>query len=246
MLLHDSRAAIARKWPRNADHARLVQSVLGLTLDDMYGCQEASGNVVGLIAGNALSANGTPTYRRVAGSRNGIYYDAVGDGHQANVHALGSASGIYMAVMEPVAMNASGSGIIGRMNGTFAECAFLYATNAVVGFLIRDDAAGSLTVTSNAALTTLGGVWLCQMQIDRAAATARYRFSPRGGTGAVISNSGSIAGFGSLDGANQQFVLGGGAFQSEGAAIQWAAVATGTQCEGASLLANNAARLGFE
>jgi hypothetical protein len=90
-----------------------------------------------------------------------------------------------------------------------------------------------------------GGAWLAQLQIDRTAAVARSRWSLIGG-GVVEELSGSIAGFGSLDGAAQVFGFGAIPGLAYGCAASWCAVATGAQCEGASFLATMARRLGVE
>jgi hypothetical protein len=238
-------AATQRKWPRSGDSPQTIQSLLQLDLDEMYGCQEASGNVVGLIAGTELGPTGTPVFQRQTSGRFGIYYDTDGDMHSAvDMHQFGVASGLYMCVLDPVAL-ISASGIIGCSNGGGTESCLLFSIGTDVGFQIRDDGAGDLQRTVAADLTTLGGVWLAQLQVDRTAEVARVRWSPRGGTGSVLTDEGSIAGFSTLNGAAQSFWLGSGPLLSRGAAIQWAAVATGAQCEGATLLERNAKALGF-
>jgi hypothetical protein len=221
---------------------------LGITLTSLYMLDDASGSIADEMGGTALAVTGAPTFRRVdAAGGIGVHYTAAGQLHSADVNALGSASGWYAVVFEDVSKAAVLSGVCGRINAGATECAVLYMqTTGAPSMLINDAAAGSLALQGVVVNPkTTGGAWLAQLQIDRTAAVARSRWSSIGG-GVVEEVSGSIAGFGSLDGAAQVFGFGALPNVAYGAAVSWGAAATGVQCEGASFLATMARRLGVE
>lgn len=224
-------------------------NVLGLTLAGLYLCDEASGTLANTLGGSALAVTGAPTFRRVdAAGGLGVHYSAVGQFHGADVHALGVASGWYAAVFEDASKAAVLSGVMGRINAGATECAVLYLqTTGTTTALINDAAAGTLGLNGVIANPkTTGGAWLAQLQIDRTAAVARMRWSSIGGGIVEDVGPGSIAGFGSLDGAAQVFGFGALPGVNYGCAVSWGAVATGVQCEGATFLATMARRLGVE
>lgn len=232
-------------WPKNYENVDKVEDALGLTLDEMYGFNEASGNVVGLKNGTVLTAAGTPTYARTTGPHRGIYYDASGDRHTADVHPFGLGSGWFGAIFEPVGAGAVLSQIMGRLTSGARGVSMYLQSTGWPTMLIRDNVP-TLTLIGDGSfnLRAAGGVWLAQGQIDRAAQLARFRVSQIGGQ--VKSYSGSIATIGTLTIAGQVFGHGSFGALAEGIAMYWSGVATGAQCEGADLLATIAARMGFE
>lgn len=220
-------------------------SLLGLSLDELYLFEAASGNVVGAVAGTTLVAAGTPTYRREAAGRAGVYYDGSGDRHTADVHPFGVASGWLGAVFEPAGAGAVLSQIIGRLTAGARGVSLYLQTTGWPTMLVRDNVPTTVLIGDGSYdLRAAGGVWLAQGQIDRAANQARFRVSQLGGE--VRSYSGSIATIGTLTIAGQVFGHGSFGALAEGIANYWSGVATGAQCEGAGLLASVAARLGFE
>lgn len=226
-------------------------ALTGLTLTSLYPCQEASGNLADAVGANTLVAGGTPTFQRtLPDGRKGVHYDAALDKHAADVWTLGSSSLWLAAVFEMVADVGTAAGIIGRLNlaGASDGCDINIATST--GFpnlLVRDSGVVSLNVSGSTNMRALGGVWLGQLQIDRAGTTARARFSRLGGGAAPQALSGSIASHGALDGVmSMESGLGSYGARSGGNAVSWAGVAFGAQCEGASLLATLAAAMGFE
>lgn len=224
-------------------------SLLGLTLSSLYLCQEASGNLADSVGAATLTVGNGPTFQRaMPAGRLGVYYDTITDKHVADVQAMGSSSLWFAAVVELVADPGAQAGIVGRLNVAGASDGADINVQTSTGFfnmLVRDAGAVSLSVTGTVNMRALGGLWLAQLQIDRAATTARARVSRFGG--GMDSISGSIAAHGALDGAlGMEFGFGCYGARSNGNAVGWGATAFGAQCEGASLLANNARAMGFE
>lgn len=218
-------------------------SMFGLTLDALYLMQESSGNVADSVGSNTLTVNATPAFQYSMPYRNGINYDSGGDRHGADVLALGTGSGWYAATFVST-NNTVTRGIVGRSNSGLTETAVLYAqpTTGYATGIVRDDGVNSLVLSTTTNVHD-GQLWLAQLQVDRAANQARARFSAFGG--AASTASGSISGFSTLDGASQLFGFGSVPGYSFGIAVSWGAAATGVQCEGASLLADIAASMGF-
>lgn len=217
---------------------------LGLALGGLYLCRETSGSLVDVIGGTALAQGGSPAYASPIGDRIGVRFPASSQS-VADVAALGVASGWYAAIFTISDATIGLPGIVGRCNGAFDRCAAIYSQMAGAGWTIqvRDGVAGPASVTGT---TNVGaGVWLAQLQIDRAASLARGRMSRIGGTAEQVQVS--IAGFGTLDGASLVYGFGGLAFIfGGGATVGWGAWATGVQCEGATFLATTAQRMGVE
>lgn len=227
-------------------------ALTGLTLTSLYLCQEASGDLADTIGANTLTAVNTPTYqRRMPDGRLGVYYDAALDGHYADAWTLGSNSVWMAAVVEIVSdPGGAGSGIVGKLNAAGASDGCDVNINTGTGtmnMLVRDTGAVSLNVTGTTNLRALGGLWLAQLQIDRAATTARSRMSRWSGGASPETLSGSIASHGALDGV-LAMEAGFGQYGARvgGCAVSWGAFASGAQCEGASLLATIAGLMGFE
>lgn len=234
-------------WPKNYENVDKVEDALGLTLSELYSFNEASGNVVGLKNGTVLTAAGAPTYARTTGPHRGINYGAAGARHSADVHGLGTGSGWYATVFEPV----SGAGTllsrcIGRDNAGFTDALTAYLqTTGTPTCAIRDTGSNAIlladTVTN---IRALGGLWLVQIQIDRMNHRAVNRWSRLGGIS--LEFAGSILGFGSLSGVGATFGFGSLGALNHGNANYAAYVASGTQCEGLSFCASMARLLGFE
>lgn len=226
-------------------------ALTGLTLTSLYLCQEASGDLADSVGANTLTASGTPTYQRMLpDGRLGVYADAAADGHFADVWTLGSDSCWMGAVFEMVADLGSGAGIVGKLNAGGASDGADININSATGtlnLLVRDTGVNSRNVSGTTDLRALGGLWLGQIQIDRAAGTARARASRWQGGASPEAISGSIAGYAALDGA-VAMEAGFGSYGARfgGNAVSWGAFATGVQCEGASLLATIASSMGFE
>jgi hypothetical protein len=228
------------------DSAGSFTAITGLTAQSLYLFREASGNLLDVVGSNHLPVGGAPAFNTVIGGRRGIKYDTNGDSHRADVHDFAAASGWFAAVVYIDPAIATAQVLIGRTNSPFTAGVAVYVAVPAAGqcaVLVRDNAAGELLVVP--ATDMRGKVFLVQCQVDRAAATVRYRASVRGGS--PTSTTGAIAGFATLTEAGQLFGFGTlPSFVASNVSVSWAAVATGVQCEGASLLANIARRMGFE
>lgn len=235
-----------RRLPRKAAEVPLV------TPTSLYLAGEATGgNLVDQVGANHLTESGTPSYRRPfpGGGLLGAYYDGVNDNHSAAVLPFGVDS-VWMGVFfDIVAITVGVPGICGRSDAALNECAMIYTQGVGAGWptvLIRDNGANSLNLGVATDLRTIDTRWFAQLQIDRAAAVARSRWSPLNRKAAPLTHSGSIAGFASLDSGDEFFGLGDvGAF-AQGMSIAWAAVALGAQCQGAGLLQAMAVAMGVE
>lgn len=257
------RRPLVRRLDRRLDRAGLLRfdaasqqypssgaeftALTGLTASSLYLFDEASGDLIDRVgAVNLPVALGTPLYNQSEGGRRTIKYES-SEGHGADVHAFGTTSAWFAAVAS-VPAGSGTIGIVGRSNAGLTEGAWIYLqipASGTIGAIVRDDGAGSAVFQATGLDTRGKGLMLIQGQIDRAAAQARIRVSSVVGVG---SGSGSIAGFSTLDGASQRYQHGyllgiGSATNSHHA---WGAVATGVQCEGASLLQNVARALGWE
>ena len=241
----DDHAAVRRRFPRAFDHPALLQSVIGLTLDESYVLDVASGNVVGDIAGTALVAAGTPTYQRHAAGRIGIYYDGAGDSHGADVHPFGTASGWIGALIEVVATTGGSRSILGRTNASAADGYLMFLGSTGAFTVLARDAGTNTSTAAGTDLLAPGDVAFCQLQIDRAAGRVRGRFARL--TGTVEAIEASISGFATLDGESQAFGPGSrdGVPGAAGINVLWAGVATGAQCAGDGLLAAISGRVGL-
>jgi hypothetical protein len=242
-------AAAAGPTPVYPATGAAFTTATGLTAAWLALCDEASGVVDDKIGTGDLTAGGTPVYQyAMTGGRPGLHYNSSGDKHAADINALGSASGIYSTVFQvPTNPGSSTSGIIGRSNAALTEaCSVGIATaNNFPSVLVRDTGAGSLSVNFGAGVNVrTGGPYIISLQIDRAAGTMRCRLS---GNGALVEQiTGSIAGFLSLDGASMEFGFGAVLGRVFGCANSYGFVCTGVQCEGASVLADLHAALGWE
>lgn len=246
-----------RERPKYPVTAASMLALTGITPTSIYPLQDTAANqALDVVATNHLHDQfSTPTYARVVkggrtAPRQGILYDETTDRHTADVHALGTTSGIYMAAFIPSPATGAFEGVIGRVSAGAAEGAYAYMQNAAgyVWFVVADSGVNQLTLSDptiniRSPYEPVLGIF----QIDRANSVARMRLSQR--RRLVSEVSGSIAGFATLDGASQVFGLGGyltGVSIVGGTTALWAAVATGVQCEGATVPATIARGLRWE
>ena len=233
-------------FPETAAHVLLLT---GITPSSLYLCRETSGNLADSVGAANLTAIGTPVFQYQTDQRNGVWYDGAADAHNANVNDLAAASGLYAAAFRIV--NAPGvgpQGIIGRTNAT-AQGVFLYTTDSVnyPQALFKDATPNTLGIQDvNVDIRNRTDIMLGVIQVDRTAAIGRARISRWGGL--LTEFSGSIAGFATFTAGGQTFGFGAGAgaVLIGGAAVAWAMVATGAQCEGAGVPQAIARGLGWE
>jgi hypothetical protein len=243
----DQEAPSRRRWPYNASSIREIQSATGLTFDEVWLMQEASGNLVGAIAGTTLTASGTPTYQSASRRRAGVLYDATTDYHSAAVFPFGTGSAWVGFVIE-IGTADGLPAIGGRSDPGANDTALVYlqtAPNYWPTTLVRDSGSNSLLLGDSVDLRTIDTVWFVQLQIDRASGSARSRWSPLN-RAAPKQFQGSISGFATLDSGDEVFHLGGFDAFGGGINVLWAAVARGTQCAGETLLPKVARAMGIE
>jgi hypothetical protein len=237
---------VRRRWPRYVSSPALWRTLTRLDLASAYHFRAASGNVSDLIGSAHLVAGGGPTYSVTRDGAGGIAYDTNGDFHRADVHDFAAASAWWCAVVyiDPAVGTEA---LVGRTNAAIATGAVIYVAVPAagqIGLAVRDDGANSVIPVGTG--DWRGKLCLVQAQIDRTAAVCRLRVSARGSTPDAPA-AGSIAGFSTLFEAGQVFGVGTLPGLVGGHITAFAcAVATGAQCEGASLLAGIAGRLGFE
>ena len=234
----------AGRMPDLPSTAEMGTRCLGLTLGGLYLCREASGSLVDVLGGTSLATLGSPAYAAPVGDRIGVRYPAA-SGHGADVGALGLASGWYAAIFRISDPALALPGIVGRYNAAFNRSAMIYSQigGASWQIQIKD---GVLTAAPSGTMNIGTGGWFAQLQIDRAAATARARMTHIG-SGRSEEIAASIAGFATLDGVGLHYGFGAPAgIFTGGASVGWGAWATGVQCEGASFLATTARRMGVE
>lgn len=231
-------------YPESSAH---VAALTGVTPSALYLFRPTAGAVPDVLGGTSLAAGGAPVYQAQVGDLVGVDYATAGAYHRADVNDLGSASWLYAAIFRaPMSSAPSLPTVIGRFNaGETVGAAVYLQTNQSVTMLVRDGVS-TLIVNSPPATLELGGLYLAQLQIDRAASQARVRVSRVYG-GAVYAAAGSIAGYGTLSTAGQNFGTGAiSASLTHGCAVSWAMAATGAQVEGAGLPAAFAQSLGAE
>lgn len=220
-------------------------ALTGVTPTALYLCNETSGALIDQLGGTSLAAGGAPVYAVPVDGRRGVRYPA-GASHTADVNGIGVGSGWYGCIFTIADSSITLPGIVSRANAAFTECVSVYGQaggRAGWSVQVRDNAAGQIVPAGVVPISA--GSWLAQVQIDRAAATVRGRMSRVGG-GLSEQVTGSIAGFGSVDGAGMSFGFGAFSAFGGGAAVAWCATALGVQCEGATFLAAMAQRLGVE
>lgn len=239
-------AAAGKVYP--ADAASFLLTT-GIAPQAIYLFNEASGALDDKVGTADLVAGGSPTFNYdMAGDRNGVHYDGSGDKHSADVHALGTGSGIYGVVFD-MATNpgSSTSNIVGRINATLADGVALRIVNTgnVPSVLCRDGGStASVGVNFTMDIRT-GGPMLATIQVDRSANVVRARITKANGTFEQVTTA-SIASFGTLDGASQEFGFGGIFGHVYGAACAYGFVITGASAAGANVLAGLHDTLGWE
>lgn len=218
----------------------------GITPTSYYTCQNASGALVDIVAGNNLTQVGTPSYRKSVSFYVGVGTDVAASGFAANVNDPGLSSCIFGAIGTFPKAFASLPGIFGRNSSTgFPACAIYRALNTVKypTFLVRDATLQLALSDSNINVVDPERPILYLGQVDRAASTARFYVADS--YKALTSLSGSISGFGTLSGGTTpNCFIGGAGGLSSGFSCALAFFATGTQCEGV-ILPTLARRLNF-
>lgn len=241
-------AGALRKWPRITRSPKQLQSAIKLTLQSLYLCDEASGNMVDCVGGFGLSAAGTPVYRDPIQGKVGVGFNSTSDGMTADVNDLAAASGVYFAVNYHAAL--PDTFLFGRINNTGAVGACVAMNDSTPGTgrlrgLIRDGVAAGLTLSP----TTDVRAKLCVevLQVDRGNAVGRLLVKARGES--ATEATGSLTGYATLTAATQLFGLcnfvSGVTSQTGNFTCLLLGVAVGTQCEGADVAARIAAGLGF-
>lgn len=234
-------------YPEDGDNFAEITS---FTPASLYLFSVASGNVPDVVGSAHLPTEGAATYGyTMPDGRRGIRYDASGDGHDANVHALGTAtSAVFFAVFDPIADLGGSNVIVGRSTSSADPCVLLYLPTTITRprILIRDAAAGQVLVnfTDGPNLYTEAGPFLGSLQIDRTADVVRARVSRRGQLIEQVSSS--IAAVGDLDGGTQEFGFGNIPGGLGDIAHSYGGVFTGAQAEGATVLASLHRSLGWE
>jgi hypothetical protein len=235
-----------RRLPKYPTSGADLTAQTGLTATSLYLCEEASGNMVDAVGGLTLTAAGTPVYGGYVGPKLGLGFNSTSDGFLADVHNLGTSSGLYLCVAYHT--TTPDSFIFGRSNSGGDPCVFVGVATPASGTLravLRDDGANGLVLSP--ALDVRSKLVLEIVQVDRAANLAKLYLKPRGE--AAVSASGSIAGFSTFGAASQGFGLcnlaPGLTSQTGGFTATMLAVATGAQCQGTTLCDAIAAGLGF-
>lgn len=218
-------------------------ALTGTTLTSLYLFDEASGDVLDKVGANNLTAVLTPTYAYQYAGRRGIQYDADGDGHRADVLALGSGSGLYGVVWRKTGDNTVSRNLVQRTNGSNDPCVLLYTqtTSGDLTMLVRDDGVNSASAATSTFAGDTSSVILAMVQIDRSTSTARALFTDGG---KVAEISASISGFGSLDGTSQTFGYGNRVQVGQTAAFYGFGV-VGSGAEGSTRLRDIARGLGW-
>jgi hypothetical protein len=221
-------------------------TMTGVTLTSLYLCRETSGSLVDTMGGTSLAAANGPDYARPLGpDRTGILYTAAASSHSADVNAMALASWWYAALF---VIGDAGVGtlpnIVGRLTAGGIGAVIYLQPTTTLSLVVNDGIAAPLS-TGSVVVNARGQIYLGQLQIDRAATTARARLSRVGG-GTPDTLSGSIATFATLTAASQSFGFGAVGTVDRGNGVIWGATATGAQVEGASFLATMAQRLGVE
>lgn len=229
------------------------KAATGITLTSLYLGNVASGNLTDRVGSNHLTAAGTPTYRRALRGHLGVYYDASGDRHAADVLATGAnsfiAGGLLTFVTNP---GTDAMFLMGRRSaaggagagGWQIQSAML--TNGSVLGSIRDGVdAVNIAVAGLDLRNYLGVPLLFQIQRDNSTTTTRVRVSIPGASAAT--GSASSAAIGNVDVATMTHSVGGNAAQAgDEVWCGYHYVATGAQCEGSTKLQDIARALRIE
>lgn len=205
---------------------------------------DASGN-----GNNLTTVTGTPTFQRTLEDKIGIFYDGVGDGHDANVNDPAAGSFLFGAEAAIINVPAFNAGIVQRITAGALGYAIVFISGTPDVYLVVDDGATNITQPFGvgAAVTANPRVpFFMSGQVDRAAGRLRGRISRGGAMIATIDVA--LAGLGDLSKPAQVFGFGapsvGGVVG--GGWIGYAYYATGAQTEGANALRDLHVGLGAE
>ena len=215
----------------------------GTTLTSLYLFNEASGDVLDKVGSNTLTTVNTPTYAYAYQGRTGIHYDGDTDAHRADVLALGTGSGLYGAVIRKTGDATAARNIVQRTNGSNDPCVILNfaVTSGNPQMIVRDAGTNALLVDGATFAGDTTSLLLAMVQIDKSTDTARALVTDGR---QLLELSGSIAGFGSLDGTSQTFGFGNRVQLGQTAAFYGFAV-VGAGAEGSSRLRDIARGLGW-
>jgi hypothetical protein len=216
----------------------------GLTLDSLYAFQESSGNLLDKAGAQNLTAQGTPTYSVMLGGRQGIYYDAASDRHEAAVYDPGTSSLLAFCVCANP--GATTGGVMGGYDQSDALDGWIvYRTANKFEFHVRSSALGGNKSVVSTTTIAADRLYLVSIQIDRAANTCRARVTPSGGASEALTLD--ITGMGTLSGGvNHKFGFGSLAFLSAGVRVFYGGIKSGVGAQGAAVLSNLHHSLGWE
>lgn len=218
-------------------------ALTGSTLTSLYLFNEASGDVLDKVGSNTLTTVNTPTYAYAYQGRTGIHYDADTDAHRADVLALGTGSGLYGAVVRKTGDTTAARAIVQRTNGSNDPCVILNfaVTSGNPQIIVRDAGANALLVDGATFANDTTSLLLAMVQIDRSTSTARALVTDGR---QLLELSGSISGYGSLDGASQTFGYGNRVQLGQVAAFYGFGI-VGSGAEGSTRLRDIARGLGW-
>jgi hypothetical protein len=224
-------------------------SATGINPASLYTCLDASGSLVDSVGAANLSPATSPAYRQPIAGSIGVSTDSASNtGFQANVNDPGASSYILGAIgIFGTTFAATLPGIWGRNSGTgFPACQMYLAGYNLTypTFLVRDAVSALVLSDATANVVTPIRPVLYLGQIDRAGTTARFLVADSNKV--LVTQTGSIAGFGTLSGGSVPlFSTGFGQGVAGGFKLSLGFTASGAQCEGSTVLLNLAKRLGF-
>jgi hypothetical protein len=231
--------------------AAAFAAATGYTPAALYLFDETSGNVQDQVGAAHLTVNSSPTFSSIQGGRQGVYYDANGDSHRADVHALGTTPFILGTVYAQVAALTAAASVSGRRGGD--NPGYFTQYNNAAATTPNSFMRGAATVNVQAAPTldtasNMGRPLLYQMQRDNTGSRLRARASPSWSFTATRQQEGAIDPAQNTDGVTTP-TFGTGALTGINATGLWVGymfLITGAAAEGASALQTIAQRLGWE
>jgi hypothetical protein len=215
----------------------------GSTLTSLYLFDESTGDVLDKVGSNTLTTVNTPTYAYAYQGRTGIHYDGDTDAHRADVLALGTGSGLYGAVIRKTGDTTAARNIVQRTNGSNDPCVILNfaVTSGNPQMIIRDAGTNALLVDGATFAGDTTSLLLAMIQVDRSTSTARSLVTDGR---QLLELSGSISGYGSLDGTSQTFGFGNRVQLGQVAAFYGFGI-VGAGAEGSTRLRDIARGLGW-
>ena len=211
----------------------------GVTFDEIYLCDESSGNLVGEIASTPLAASGSPSYdHKAVGFYNGtdayskkcVGIDAAsGDSFRAATNAVfdfTTGSWIQLVVFRALATPSGSKDIVNKQGSN-------------TGWILRMESNGSLKLyAGDGAYTTAthagnydSGAWHAALLVCDRTSNILGVYSGDG-----TSTTASIAGLGSIT-STSIARIGGSGSSAAGVQVAYWAIASGAQCDGISATA---------